>query len=65
MGLRWTVVGGDRWGNGQVEHFGVGVGYIKGVSQIQLKCIAMPAKAVLDERHQELGTVEEIRGCDV
>ena len=65
MGLGWMAVGKGGRGNGQVECFGVGVGYIKGVSQIHLKCITMPAEAVLDERRQELGTVEEIRGSDV
>ena len=64
LGLRWMAVGGGRWGNGQVERFGVGIGYIKGVSQIHLKCVTLPVKAVLDEGCRELGTVEEIRGCD-
>lgn len=62
MRLGLMMVGKGRWGNGQVECFGVGVGNIDGVLQVHLKCIAMPAKMVFDERCQELGMVMEIPG---
>ncbi len=67
VGLGWSKVG---WGwraeavEVECEGCGVGTSRVESVAEVHEEGVAVPLEAILNERVGELGSVEEVGGCD-
>ncbi len=67
VGFGWLKGGLGRWAEAvevECESRGVGLSGVERVSEVHEESVAAPSEAILNERVQELGAVEEVGGCD-